>query len=323
MSTEFSPRNPFRIPAWRWERARNVVEDGVPLSRRMDDKQIRRAVAFRQQLANANTPEDFAYMEVSDSPLYWAYEIFSQRQESYRGLRSELEARILAQDTLENTATRCCLSPLVVTTYEETFFNVKERLHNAGYILHQVIGHKLHTGLQSRDYPELWKLFGYFGGPIVLSMMIDQSVDPQRPVQASELVAFVKDHTAKTLTRQAAIAAQTLSINPFSQTEILDLFTKMQAIDKQAGPGQVGGDTSYIGAINVMLQSVQWQSGAYETGDGVEPKRLQKYDGMPAELNASEAMRVSTGQDVPVDAVEEEWTFPEPRAELPQLAEDK
>jgi len=323
MLTEFSPRNPFRVPQWRWERARNVVEDNSPLSRRMDDNAVRRAVHFRRRLELCNTPQDVALLEMEESPMFWAYEIFSARQESYQGLKNELEARILAQDTPEHVASRCCISPLAVKAYEEVFFNVTDRIQNTGYILHQVIGPRLHRGLQARDYAELWKLFGYFGGPIVLNMMIDQCVDPQRPVQSADLVNFVKDHTTKTLTRQAAVAAQTLTINPFSQTEILDLFTKLLAIDKQAGPGTTGADSSYQGAIRVMMEAVHWVSGPREAPAGVEPKLLEKYDKLPVELSASEVMRVATGTVVPVDAVEEEWTFPEPRTELPQLAEDK
>jgi hypothetical protein len=324
MSIEFSPRNPVRSPSWRWDRARNVLEDGVPFSRRRDDKHVRRAIEFRRRLEEATVPSQIAALELYDEGLFWAHQIFHQTDEYYEALKHELEARILAQDTTENTARRCCATLETVLAYETVFFNVSERIENRGYILHRVLGPQIHDNLRPSDWPLLWKVFGYFGGPVVLDMMIDQQVDPQRPNSPSELSKFVQDLAAKAITRKAAVAAHTMGINDFNSPEIIEQFTKLLAVEKAAGAGGGGPATSLGDNVEACLKAVRWLAGPrLPSAPGVEPTLLQQYDTKRFELHGNEAMQLQAGNKPVLTLGEEDWSYPEPKATLPDLTDEE
>ena len=78
-----------------------------PLSRRRDgDVWVARAAKFIREQESCDTELDLAYLSERNPVIFWAYDIWYTQNESGNPVRSEVEARLLADDQLENIARR-------------------------------------------------------------------------------------------------------------------------------------------------------------------------------------------------------------------------
>jgi hypothetical protein len=86
--------------------------------------------------------------------------------------RAELEALVLADASVAQIADRCALPFETVSTYEQIFFDVRDRLGASSFILHCVIGPALGEGFSLNDIGTLWRYAGYMRGPHYLAALI-------------------------------------------------------------------------------------------------------------------------------------------------------
>jgi len=93
-----SPRNPMRPVHWRWDRARQIVEGGVPFNSRRDDAWVRRAERFFRAWSAAATDLDFARVADAHPEVYHAFHLHREgdRDRPEAAFRFGVEARILA-----------------------------------------------------------------------------------------------------------------------------------------------------------------------------------------------------------------------------------
>lgn len=318
MSDAFSPFNPLRVPNWRWERAGAIAQHNLPVSRRRDDVAVRRAVNFRTAITACRTPRDFMLLADKYPDTYWAWKLWTAADDlgEPSTIRSEVEARLLTGAENEKIAERFDIRPGAIGVYEQFFFAVRDKLKRPGYIVHAVIGPSLHTGLRSRDYNTLWKLFAYFCGPIVLDALVDTFIDPYRPQQASDMGAFVRDMATKDILRQSMIASKTFTLTSFSQSEILGVFTQLLSIEK----ADSSGDQSNAGLLNgigAMLDTLTFPRGQ----DAVDSGGIHKYHGHVAELRAHEMLAIGAGAESPLGD-DSDWEYPEKPAQTVTLTDD-
>jgi hypothetical protein len=185
MLQTYSPKNPRRPVDWRWQRAALAASGEYPLSRRRDgDVWVARATKFIREHENCETELDMAELAERHPVIYWAYDIWYTRDDTGNPVRSEVEARLLADDQIANIARRVATEVEIIEAYERLFFNVRERLADRGYLMHCVLGPAVHLGFQSNEYDLTWKLFALLGGPLAVDLMIDQSVGHARPDRA-------------------------------------------------------------------------------------------------------------------------------------------
>jgi hypothetical protein len=123
---------------WRWQRAALAADGTYPLSRRYDgDAWVARAARFLRDQGQCSTELDTAALECRHPAIYWAFDIWhAQRPDEGNPMRSEIEARLLADDQVENIARRVATEVEIIEAYERLFFNVRERLANRGYLMH-------------------------------------------------------------------------------------------------------------------------------------------------------------------------------------------
>jgi hypothetical protein len=302
--------NPRRPVHWRWERARSIAEGGPALSRRFDDEWVNKAYRFRLAYQACETEADHATLAMRAPDLYWAHDIwYNTSSDGGNPFKSEMEARLLAQDTRINTARRLATTEETVHAYERVFFNIEERHYNHGYLLHQVIGPSVQLGLAEQDYDSIWKLFALFGGPHVLDMMIDTFTNPSRPQTGAEVVSFVADCTQNAIRRKAMLAAHTIRVNNYSAIEMIAAFVKLLEVERMSGRGAAGIE-AVLDNVDMMLRSLPVQVGGRVRH--LDVPALDKYDGGGVELRAEEMVAVGLGQGIPADAVLEYYAFPPP-----------
>jgi hypothetical protein len=307
----YSHKNATRPVDWRWQRAALAASGEYPLSRRRDgDVWVARATKFIREQESCNTELDLAYLSERNPTIFWAYDIWYTRDDTGNPVRSEVEARLLADDNVENIARRVATDIEIIEAYERLFFNVRERLADRGYLMHCVLGPAVHLGFQASEYDLVWKLFAILGGPLAVDLMIDQSVGHARPDRASDLKYFVADVAQNDLRRVAMLALKTLRINNFNAMEIIDKFLKLVELERTGGAG--GGIATEAVKQNVaaMLVSLPFTVGKQLVH--VDAPALDRYDDLPAELRYEEVMAISAGQEIPAQDMLHLLAFPVP-----------
>jgi hypothetical protein len=309
MIQTYSPMNPRRPVDWRWQRAALAAGGEYPLSRRRDgDAWVVRATRFLKEHEGCKTELDMAMLSERHPVIYWAHDLWYTLSDSGNPMRSEVEARLLADDKVENIARRVATEISIIEAYERLFFNVRERLCNRGYLMHCVLGPAVHLGFQASEYDLIWKLFALLGGPLAVDLMIDQSVGHARPDRAGDLKYFVADVAQNDLRRVAMLALKTLRINNFNAMEVIDKFLKLVELERTGGAGAGIAAEAVKQNVHAMLISLPFavgQQSAY-----VDASQLDRYDDLPAELRYEEVMAVSAGQVIPAQGMLELLAFP-------------
>lgn len=159
----------WRPPNWRWLAACAIRQGWrAPQSIRLDEG-IR-------SLLDEERPHDHTTTIDCASDLYLTG--------GWR--RSELEARLLADETAAVIATKMGLPCDVVRLYHDCFFDVRERLKHTSVIVHEVLEPDTPEGLDTDDKDRLLKRYAYFGGPVVLETVLSFLRDPPDLASASK-----------------------------------------------------------------------------------------------------------------------------------------
>jgi hypothetical protein len=172
----------LRPPDWRWQTALSVhrlVRQRRRRMRKSDPLWLAPLVGLAEELSPSGgrrrqrtrlaTPELIAAHRLyqADSPCRW-----------------ELEARILAGQSDVEIAVSRAIPPAVVAVFEQSFFDVRDRLAAGDFILFGVVGYNPVAGFQEGDLRTLWAYFGYAAGPQFLELMMAVSQDRSLPTWA-------------------------------------------------------------------------------------------------------------------------------------------
>jgi hypothetical protein len=302
--------SPLRPLNWRWQKAQALRESGRAPSRSRDDEWVRLARRFQVELMTVRDDWQMLALAERYPSLVEAREVHTN--DGLRGARWELEARLLSKDeNIANVCRRLCLTPGGVRAYEALYFNVADRLDNTGWVVHSVIGPLVHAGLSERQYEILWKLYGFFYGPVFLDCLIDTVVPTSRPASVDKVPAAIQDDFRNVLRRKALVAIRTMPVNSFTQPMILEIETKYQEMEK-ALSGAAGGTQILVDTIGDLMGSMR---NRWTVGDGTEDrpvaKRLMLADGSAAEYRAGELMMIASGSEPGLDDETVGLTFPE------------
>ena len=129
-------------------------------------------------------------------------------------------------------------SPLPFTTPS---FDVRDRLHAEGYVLHQVIGPKAHAGLTEADVDVILKLYAYAGGPLVVDALVSYYREPPILPDRPELLSAAELQELRTkLLLKASILAHTLPANASGLKKMAVLDEAVKVIRSASRTGGVG-----------------------------------------------------------------------------------
>ena len=241
---DLTTENPFRPPDWRWQRASWRIATGSRRGERLDDESTRRAIlclrSFRRE-AQGRRP----YRPDPELQQVW---LLSRRHDWER---AELEARIIANQPVEEISSAMGVPAGVISAFEAMFFDVRPRLAMGGWIALDVIGLKPMEPLTLLDVVAAWKLFGFTFGPLTIDALIAGSDRVElekhglraywspgsrlpKELQFLLLARTLPQHgrkALKSLTRFVGMGLSTLSpfVEPPPMTMSLDLSTDLGA----------------------------------------------------------------------------------------------
>jgi hypothetical protein len=204
------PADPFRPVDWRWRWAADLLDQGEPFSV-ADDHAVREAAAFLQAWHGCEDDADRQRLALNIPALYGAHQLYLA---AGAFAKCEVEARLLTEESYALIAEKCGLTAEVVTAFHNTFFDVRDRLHAEGYVLHQVIGPKAHAGLTEADVDVILKMYAYAGGPLVVDALVSYYREPPTVPERPELLPSAELQELRTkLLLKASILSHTLPAN--------------------------------------------------------------------------------------------------------------
>ncbi len=167
--------NPFRSPAWRWDRALSFSRRRLRVHRRGDEWIVR---AHRLIVETANRGQYSARTKrcETDLAVKQALDIWRDGQSAKRW---KLEALLLTQLPLEEIAIRCDTRVTTVEAYHELFFHVRPFVAARDWLMLKAVRCGPWNGFAG-DVGGLWRYAAFIGGPIVLDAVI--AITTSRPL---------------------------------------------------------------------------------------------------------------------------------------------
>jgi hypothetical protein len=185
------------------------------------------------------------------------YSAFTLHTEEAAAARWELEARVLADESTGVIADTMAMTPEVVAWYEAIFFQVRDRLGARGYIAHQVI--KWH-GDSEPDLGQIWKLFAYRGGPVVLESLIHGLPPANRPQDVREVLRFIAEDATTTFELKGVVATHLLPVDESTAFKILRGYLTMRQLEarKKARRQVPSRAVDMTANIQAFLDGLPW-----------------------------------------------------------------
>lgn len=306
MHSQFQQFNPFRDPQWRYERCLKLVEHRPrPLnaSPRRDDEYVRRYRKFLLRFLRDESEEARAALFPLDPAIFYAHLIHHHPDREWRSI---VQARLLTGATDEEIAHMGATLPETINLYERLFFNVRDRLDNKDWIVKTILGTATQRSANRYDTTTdhqrdlLYKLFGYFGGPVILDVIISGFASRDLPQSAKHVSGWF-DRTLKTLIkRRATTEAHRFECDKFKVMELMHIHMSIIAAEKESGGG---ASTDYEKCISEMLAQTPW--GVAKKGFSKLNQNQQKFAISAVEPRADEQMELAFGK-VPATLIERE-----------------
>ena len=159
-----------RRPDWAWETAQYYAGRGDVRHMNLPHH-VRRAIKFllrESRLSNNRSGDTLEKLQNDYYDIYHASILVSQGTAT----RYRVEASFLANFDYEELYKLTGVPVAVLATYHDLFFDVRNRLHYAGFI-QSVIEDTVETPGLLPDCQVAWKKIGYVGGKVLLNKVID------------------------------------------------------------------------------------------------------------------------------------------------------
>lgn len=319
---EIADHQSMRQVSWRYERVHWILnKDDGRWHRYRDDsitKDFCRYLLARRTYANINTDAMTREALISGQAhgrgrymdIHQAYELFLLNPTDPN--RHVVEARILAGQSNEEIANLCALTPEAVEYYEQTFFNVRDRLHLEDYITANVIGSVFQSGLATFNPELLVKYFGYFAGPIMLNAVLRGFTGKRTVGSDEEVLGFLDSHIEQNWRLQTAIMSTALQPGKFDVRAIIEGYTQIKALEgKQIGTPEASAWVASF--VKTMANSSPIPFG--NASKNLEGSPLSNYAIGHVELRASEQLRLASAGGLPYLGKLADFVPPQPNVE--------
>lgn len=265
MGFTFRKDNPERPPDWRWQRASELLSSesrvGAPHGR-SDDVQVTQAREFKRRLDSCRNDDDHDMLYESFPHAYRAWDLYRGDETPFK---MELEARLLTRTAFRNVSEQLGTSITQLKTYESWFFNVKDKLRNKSYIVHQVIGKILSTHLKPNDTAALWKLYAFFGGPFMLDRIVYTNNPGRAPAKESEVDGYLKDEKRSFWELKSSISSRTMPLSYMDHNNIMTLYLEMMKLEKDTRAFAGGSGDSMLENVAAFLIGTPWKRQGFAT----------------------------------------------------------
>lgn len=287
--------DPLRKPAWRYERAQQIIDHPGKRPTRKDDLLVHDAVKFyRKKIRMESTGKDISteHNQLARywGPLYMADRLFNSDREGRS--RWLLEARILSRQSDEAIVETSPIDAETVRVYEALFFHVRDRLDARDWITSEIITPVFQIGDRPWQPELMAKFFGYFGGPVVLESIVHGidtlGVTPKTPLEVN---SFLDDTFKRHIRTQSVTLMAAYQPSRYDLRDLLGTYVSLLSMQAKELATQ-GEENVFTQAIEVLRQVTP-----LALGDDVylEQNRQKAYTNRAIEPRANEAFALNSG----------------------------
>ena len=300
-----------KSPSWRWDAAKSAIESTCFCP--TDDRAMLAARRFLNRWASCRSAFDLDLLATQMPNVFGAFTIYDDEGVA----RHALEARILANESVHRIAAKTGFSSQVLQTYEDVFFDVRNRLTQVDFILYQVIDQEFRGSQDRTPYFVCWKIFGYVGGEAVLDSLMNSAPIARHPTNPDEVDAFLNQETQRSLRQKMAQAAQML--DPGSREQFQSIIMAMHQLVEERKENDGNRLDHLTTHVKAMLAEIPWATGR-EAEKTLDPTLLG-YDELAAELRDDELQQLGTGGKVPSLEELKNLKMPLPKPKKAHLAD--
>lgn len=271
----YQRNNPFRTPAWRYERVKWCLSQSpYARSSKADDKTTRLFRTFLMRwLSAAGAERENLYHKAPD--LYYANELFQRKFQTQTRQTCLIEARLLARTPVDEIARLAGTTPQAIVYYESLFFNVTPYLENRDWVTSSVLAPALSESVYSPHlnskgnqvlplvhpfYDGSLKYFAYFAGPLAVDYFISGFHPSDSAPTADGYEAWLNKHWSRTLKRRSVEAATKMEVTRYDIMQLFSIHSDLIKTEKIT-EGAGGASREHEAAIVDALQSVPFLFG--------------------------------------------------------------
>lgn len=299
-----------RNPGWRYSRAIELFNDGGRFSDKIDGPlttDLVKYLGIRDRLLRGGVDPGrlSAKMRGELLPMHLAYNLFRHTDDHQR---YALEARILARQEESHIQQSNGVSSGIQRAYEKLFFHVGDRIDRTDYIAGEVIGPFFQAGLDTFNPERVVKYFGYFGGGLMVDLVL-YGFTGNRPISSEdELVAFLDGQIQKTLRIQTLYTSTVMTPGRFDIKPVFEAYTQLLSLDLRTG-----GQSEQASWIEALVKGMSKETTIPRGSAALELKGspMMQYSAGSVELRASEQNAYSNG-GLPYYGQLESFQTPEP-----------
>lgn len=293
MHISFQKFNPNRAIGWRNDRVVELLarepKPGRVTSR--DDNYVRdwRSFSIRYRRGSEDT-HDALFRE---NPGMFYANLIHNNADPFK--KAVIQSMLLAGQNDMEISKVVGTIPQSIQYYEALFFNVRDRLEAKHWIVGTVLTPSYLRHSDSNEDYMMFKLFGYFGGPILLDFMLT-GFKPGigLPASPEDMDLYLDKHFFNGIRRRSAIHVGNFEVNKYNVMELFATHCRLVEIEKSV-ESQDEARSGMEKNILSMLHELPWAVGRTPSEGNDAGARLLKYEQAAGELTEEEMMQVAAG----------------------------
>ncbi|MEQ8788445.1 MAG: hypothetical protein RIC55_19195 [Pirellulaceae bacterium] len=239
---DFQHRNPMRPADWRWRRAEHLVTASKKHCRHRDDEVTGEAVEYLRRRRRCKSREQV------DNLAHRMPDIATARRLHVEGglLMAMVQARILARQPTAEIAQHMALADAGIATYEQLFFDVRDRLDARCYVLLAAVRGSSDEDVATGRVYQAIRLLGYFGGPLVIDRVHTtlMGVPAASPQHGASGVSDVQHGTTRMLIDMLSLPEDENSMH---------LFRAFHDLEKSTHVDGAVADAPFVAAVEQLV----------------------------------------------------------------------
>lgn len=253
-TAELERSNPARSPAWRWNRALEIVAQGAYATRQQEDDATRAAVKFIRKLNKYASARGVRAATRQSPSLAMAWKIYNAGGPTVL----EIKLRVLARQSSPRIGELMGIPMHVIETFKELFLDIEDRINAKSYIREFVAGMPV-TGLPSDECLAL--LIAYHHGPCAVEVWLDYFAHRDETHDLATPQGRQRESIA------LFIAAQQLSAHDEQHKLRLVCAVLSGAVNRLDSAKPCRVSASLAAKVRGQLRQMPWKSAAMDGGE--------------------------------------------------------
>lgn len=302
---DLHPENPYRPPDWRALRTHLFVDRHQGAVGVEHDGYIRNYLQFCNTYRDIRSSLEYRRMVGYFSHLFWAHRIHQTYDVDYQII---IEATLLTGLPYKEMSRWVGLDRRTLLWYEKLWYDLRDRLEHPLLVGQMILGsfedrdrYRGNTRSYTRThYENAFKLGAYYGGPMVLEILVNGMNKTAFPRRAEAVPAWLDGAVRSFVQSKGITSLSAMEIYRQNAVPLCEL--ALNAHVSEGGSGNIEVEEN----LRSALEQIQWSKAGGELDPG---DTGAQFSSSPLEPRAYEASQMDCGEDLKLIESEEAQTI--------------